>query len=82
MADDGRPVSDALLKAQKRLEQLRLFAQTKRPFPQRSSADLTKQLPDHLGWGTEQVTAVLRQTTQSVTNLPENDNWIATVQVH
>lgn len=80
MADKGRPVSDALLNAQKRLEQLRLFAQTERPFPKRPSADLTKHLPDHLGWGTEQVTAVLRQATQPVTNFPKNDNWIDTVQ--
>ena len=81
MADAGRPVSEALLQAQERLEQLRLCAQqAQRPFPQRAAADLTEHLPDHLGWGTAQLTAVLRQATQSADNSPENDNWIETVQ--
>ena len=81
MANDVREVSVALQNAQARLDQLRLFASEQRPFPKRTAADLTKKLPEHLSWGTPQVTAVLRQATQSSANPPLNHNWIDSLQL-
>ncbi len=76
VAIEDRTVSVALQDAQNRLEQLRLLAHEQRPFPAPSTTQLTNALPDHLGWGTARITAVLRQTTRTAKVPPSVNDWM------